>query len=282
MHKECISCLDRQAKRLFDKYQLPAHVIGDINFKFRLFINDHKKNNLTAPEATRYLHLLFTNATGVTDIYGQEKNKYNNLMLGYEDELRTKINKSDKPFFTALRYALAGNIIDFGPHQSFDIMKALDDAGSRKPAIDDSVMLRDELKSAGTVLYLGDNAGEIVMDKLFIETIHHRNLYFAVRGGNAINDITSEDAAYVGMNKVARVISNGYNAPSTILDRCSKRFLEIYNKADLIISKGQGNFEGLMNERDKDIFFLLMVKCHLIARKTGVQKNDVIVMKNRE
>jgi uncharacterized protein with ATP-grasp and redox domains len=202
--------------------------------------------------------------------------------LELEEDIRNTIKKAKDPFQTALRYALAGNVIDFAPSKSFDVFKALATAVSKKPAIDHSLLLEKELKKASVVLYLGDNAGEIVMDKLFIETIDHTDLYYAVRGAHIINDITLEDAEYVGMTKIANVISNGYDAPSTLLKRCSPEFRKIYDKADIVISKGQGNLEGLIDRTDKKIFFLLTVKCDVMAEMIGVEENDVVVFYNQK
>jgi hypothetical protein len=129
-------------------------------------------------------------------------------------------------------------------------------------------------------LYLGDNCGEIVFDKLFIETMDHPNVTFAVRGNPVINDATLEDAAQVGLDNVCRVISNGFDAPSTLLEFCSDEFAEAYNNADLVISKGQGNFEGLMESRHPNEFFLLIAKCWPIANLLGVGKNDMVVLKS--
>jgi uncharacterized protein with ATP-grasp and redox domains len=149
-------------------------------------------------------------------------------------------------------------------------------------AINHSFELKEALSTAKKVLYLGDNAGEIVLDKLFIETIMHPNLHFAVRGAPVINDVTLDDARYVGMDRVADVIQNGYDAPSTILDKCSNEFQKQFYDADVIISKGQGNLEGLLNKTDKQIFFLLMVKCDVIAEALSVKKGDFVVMKNNQ
>jgi len=147
-------------------------------------------------------------------------------------------------------------------------------------SINHSYELKEALSNAKTVLYLGDNSGEIVLDKLFIETIMHPNLHFAVRGAPVINDVTIDDARYVGIYKVADVISNGYDAPSTIIDKCSEEFQKHFNDADVIISKGQGNLEGLLHKTHKTVFFLLMVKCDVIAEALGVKKGDFVVMKN--
>ena len=140
-----------------------------------------------------------------------------------------------------------------------------------------SIELKQAIAKADTVLYLGDNSGEIVFDKLFVETMMHPNLWFAVRGAPVINDVTIDDARYVGMDQVAEVISNGYDAPSTLPEHCSLEFQKLFNQADVIISKGQGNLEGLLEyPTDKEIYFLLMVKCDVIADILGVQKGSFV------
>ena len=143
-----------------------------------------------------------------------------------------------------------------------------------------SEQLRQEIKNAETILYLGDNAGEIVMDKLFLETVNHPNVWFAVREQPVLNDVTRREAEDVGIGKFARIISNGDDAPSTLLHRVSNEFRQVYEQADLIISKGMGNYEGLMFGADPRLFFLLMVKCDVIGRKIGALKGDFVVKNN--
>lgn len=282
MHNSCIRCLHLQADKMLIKHQIADGTARDIMQRFTLFIDEHKHKGLLAPEATSVLHRMIKKAAGIDDLYKTEKEHYNNLLMGFEHYIRDVIQQSDDPFQTALRYALAGNIIDFGPPRPFDVTKTLAAAVDRVPAIDHTNQLKEALVKASTVLYLGDNSGEIVLDKLFIETINHPNLYFATRGGNVINDITLEDAEMVGITKVARVISNGYDAPSTLLDHCSPEFRDLFNRADVIISKGQGNLEGLIYNRSKNIFFLLMVKCSVIGDMIGVSEKNSVVYYNQE
>ncbi|MBN2272931.1 MAG: DUF89 family protein [Bacteroidales bacterium] len=282
MHSECVSCFLVQADRMLEKHRIRNDVAKDIILRFRLFVDDHKDNNLTAPEASCFLHRLIKKASGTNDLYKKEKKHYNKLLLNLEEDIRRVIHNSENPFQTALRYALAGNIIDFGPPGQFDVFKALSSAVSKDPAIDHSGLLQKALKKAAKVLYLGDNAGEIVLDKLLVETIRHPNLKYAVRGGNIINDITMEDARAVGMTELTTVISNGYSAPSTLVNRCSQAFRKIYSEADLIISKGQGNLEGLIDETGKKIFFLLMIKCNVMAKITGANQGDVVILYNQK
>jgi len=282
MHTDCVKCLILQANKLLLKHKIDDDTAKDITGRFRLFIDNHKDSGLSAPETACLLHRLVKNVVRINDLYKKEKDDYNNLMLSLEEVIRDIINKSENPFQTALRYALAGNIIDFGPPKPFDVFKALSEAASKEPAIDHSKLLYKELKKASTVLYLGDNAGEIVLDKLFIETIAHPDLYFAVRGSSIINDVTMEDAVNVDITKIAKVISNGYDAPSTLLHRCSPEFRKIFDGADIIISKGQGNLEGLINSRDKKIFFLLMVKCNVIGEMIGINEKNTVAFLNQK
>jgi damage-control phosphatase, subfamily I len=280
MHIDCIPCFRKQAERLIVKHGLSEIPANEVRTELNIIL-DKKAEAFTSPEVGRYLNSLVKSISGITDLYAKEKKEYNEMILQRYDELNRLVQASDNPKFTALRYALAGNIIDFGPPNEFNAQVAFSEALQKEPSINHSETLFKELNDAKTVLYLGDNAGEIVADKLFIETIKHPNLYFAVRGSYVMNDITMEDAHFVGIDQLATVISNGYDAPSTILSACSPEFMEIYNKADIIISKGQGNLEGLIKEKNKNIYFLLMVKCDVMARQVGVNQGDVVVWNNQ-
>jgi uncharacterized protein with ATP-grasp and redox domains len=205
------------------------------------------------------------------------KKENNDQAISMFPELEEIIRQSKDPFGTALRLAIAGNIIDFAAGDNFNLQATIDRSLTTFFAIDHSDRLKNALEKAKTVLYLGDNAGEIVFDKLFITTIKHPNLIYVVRGAPIINDATMEDAEYVGMSNAAKVISNGYDAASTIPSKSSKEFQEYFEKADLIISKGQGNLEGLFPLNDVRLFFLLMVKCDVIAEFLKVKKESFVV-----
>lgn len=282
MNRDCVDCFLKQGEKLKNRYNIPDNKVNEIINRVNGFIQRHNGNHLVAPEVSCLMHRMIRKTTGLDDLFKKEKDYYNDLLLSLEKDIRNEINNSGNPFRTALLYALAGNIIDFGPQSSFDVHNALSQAASKEPAIDHSLLLKEELKKASTVLYLGDNTGEIVLDKLFFEIIDHPNLYFATRGSDIINDITYKDAEKVGVTKIAKVISNGYDAPSTLIDRCSPEFRKIFNEADIIISKGQGNLEGLIDNRDKKIFFLLMIKCSVIAELVGVEEKSVVVAYNKE
>jgi len=271
----CSDCLLRTYRRLFDKFNTPAKEQDDFLIYFKELLRVH--DFATTPEIQRELSLRFNSIAGVADPFAEEKAESNRLALELYAEWKPKVTASAHPFELALRLSIAGNIMDYGANNSFDIQQTIGFVNSADFAIDHTGLLEQSIRRAKRILYLGDNAGEIVFDKLFLETIGHPDVTFVVRGGIALNDATMQDAESIGMNSVARVISNGFDAPSTVLAECSPEFLTAYHSADLIISKGQGNLEGLINENDPRIFFLLMVKCDLMAEHLGVKKGSFVV-----
>jgi damage-control phosphatase, subfamily I len=272
----CFFCFTRAFEKLLEK----ENISNEAKSSFTLDMISLYQNNridFSSPLFSRELHQILKSYTHNTDPYKAEKKEYNDMALRLYPGLKMMISHSNDPFDTALKLAIAGNIIDFAASDSFNLQETIDKSLKSAFAINHSLLLRKALESADSVLYLGDNAGEIVFDKLFIETINHPGLTYVVRGGPVINDATMEDAEYTGMRNAARVISNEYDAPSTIVLKSGKVFQEYFEKADLIISKGQGNLEGLVPLNDKRIFFLLMVKCNVIAELLNVNKDSLIV-----
>lgn len=280
MNYECLICQVKALQKRMDKFQIPEE---NRNRLVSILLGEIASIDLEksySPEITRNILETLKKSSKVSDPYQSEKMESNReLMLRYS-EFKERVNQSGKRFETALRLAIAGNIIDFGPGHKFDINETIERVLERDFAIDNSAKLQKEIQKAKTILYLGDNCGEVVFDKLFIETIHHKNIWFAVRQKPVLNDVTRKEALEVGMDRVAKVISNGDDSPSTILHRVSSEFKAIYNSADLIISKGMGNYEGLMDEPDPRLFFLMMIKCPVIGQKAGAQKGEFVVKHN--
>jgi uncharacterized protein with ATP-grasp and redox domains len=273
--ERCKSCFLNSYKRLFEKFNVGINHRQQFMSFYQEVIN--KKKHLSSPEIQRELNNGFCKIINVSDLYKEEKRKSNSIALDIYSKWKPIIFSSANPFDLALRLSIAGNIIDYGANNNFNIEETIQAVLSASFAIDHSELLQNKIKRAERILYLGDNAGEIVFDKLLIKTMLPRKVFYAVKGAPVLNDVTTTDAKEVGMELVAEIISNGYDAPSTVLNKCSKNFLEVYNSADLIISKGQGNYEGLMNENDDRIFFLLMVKCDFIAEKLNLEKNSFVV-----
>ena len=220
------------------------------------------------------------------DPYKEVKEKFNKICLELADGLKNMIKGSSDPFETGLRIALAGNIIDFGPGAELnkDIIKRnIEEALVQEMQSSSIRQLREEISGAEKILYIGDNAGEIVLDRLFIENLPTGKITYAVRGGPVLNDATIEDAEMVGMGKVVRVITTGLDMPAAVLRLCSRKFKREFGISDLIIAKGQGNYEALSDEQ-KNIFFLLKIKCPVIAESigNGYDIGDIIVHKGRK
>lgn len=272
---QCKDCFLKTYQRLFEKNNISSSREGE----FWQFFDQTIKSSvaLTAPEVQRELSQKLSELTGISDFFTTEKATSNQIALSLYHDWKERIQESKNPFDLALRLSIAGNIIDFGANHDFDLLSTIRRVIYAKFAIDHSKQLKERIQQANKIIYLGDNTGEIVFDKLFIEVLNHPNIVYVVRGGNALNDATMQDALSVGINTVARVIENGFNAPSTILEKCSPEFLELYNSADVVISKGQGNLEGLIQEQDPRIFFLLMVKCDVMAKLLNVQKGSFLV-----
>lgn len=222
-----------------------------------------------------------TRETGQEDPYGEIKKRYNRMLLEEEEELRLSVKRLEDPLCGALRLAAAGNQIDFaGSREVRFVMEEVYRRMNGTLAVDDSGQLFEDLKDAKSVLYIGDNCGEIVLDKLFIEEIRKQypdlSITYGVRGKPIVNDVTILDARMTGMERVAEVIENGSGALGTVLTDTSLQFplqfRNVFERADVIISKGQGNFESLSECTDKNIYHLMMVKCERIA---GILKAPV-------
>lgn len=275
LDERCKRCIIKTYQRLFEKFNAGKAEQQKFMSFYGELVNTHKY--LSTPEIHRELNQAFCRIINVSNPFSEEKSHSNTLALGLYKEWKPKVMASADAFNLALRLSIAGNIMDYGAGNDFDIHQTIQSVMKASFAIDHSPMLKERIKKARHILFLGDNAGEIVFDKLFIETLARNEITYVVKGAPVLNDVTMEDAAAVKMSAVAEVISNGYDAPSTILHKGSSEFLERYHSADLIISKGQGNLEGLLDAGDDRIFFLLMVKCNLMAGVLGVKKGSIVV-----
>lgn len=175
----------------------------------------------------------------------------------------------------AVRVAIAGNIIDLGVSDSYDIHATLSRVLTQPFAINDLSLLRKALSESSAVLFLADNAGETVFDRVLIEELNIPVTY-VVKAAPIINDATYEDAEAAGITQVAELIDNGSQAPGTILEQCSESFIQRFEQADLILAKGQANYESL-SENSAPTFFLLQVKCNVIARDLGINETDIVL-----
>jgi len=227
---------------------------------------------LSPPAITRELCSLVCDMTGCGDLYAEDKLSTNQQILKLLPNLENLVDQSPNPMLTALEIAIIGNFIDRGVEVTQDWREALDTMSETLNPKDVESFLK--LASAGSdVLILGDNAGEIVLDTLLVRQLTSRgcNVTYVVRRVPILNDATLEDATMVGMNELCTVIDSGVDTPGTVLDRCRPEFLDRMRAADVILSKGQGNFEALYGQWTEPVFFAFKVKCPKIAEHTGLE-----------
>jgi uncharacterized protein with ATP-grasp and redox domains len=234
----------------------------------------------TPPQMAQAAHRVVREMTGNPDPYAEIKRQYNEKALEQLPACRRILSQASDPLETAVRLSVAGNVIDFGGGWTeFDL------EGELRAVLDtpfhawDYDRFRQDLSQARSILFLGDNTGEIVLDRLLVEAIRQvssAEITFVVRGSPVLNDATVEDAHYAGLEEVARVVGNGSDAPGTVLQEVCPEVREAFRNAEMIISKGQGNFETLDNEPG-NIYFLFKVKCAVVARMTGAEEGSYML-----
>jgi len=267
---DCIPCFIRQAldagRMASDDPAVHEQMLRDV-----LRLTSEMRLSDSPPRMGQQIHRRLRDLTGNTDPYAAVKKQFNRMALKLLPELQARAAASKDPFTTAVRLAITGNIIDFGPTGTITEQDALDavEKALVEPFYGDIHGFRAALEEADTILYLADNAGEIVFDRVLIEYLPLDRITLAVRGVPVINDATAEDAEVAGLTELVEVIDNGSDAPGTLLEDCSAVFRERFYSADLIIAKGQGNFETL-SDVPAPIFFLFKAKCPVISGHAGV------------
>lgn len=270
-YDECKTCFIRQAM------EAGRMITGDETVIERLVAETQQliaEMDMTQPPplTAMKMYRMIRSVTGVNDPYYEYKRRTNKQLLDMIDRLRAEIRNAADPLVAAVLGAVSGNMIDCGiSGQVTDeqIRRAFHDIHGTE-LTGEVEIFRREVAVAENILYLADNSGEIVLDRLLIELLPMGKIIFAVRGGPIINDVLMEDARQVGLTEMVRVIDNGSDAPGTILSECGDEFRRAFDAADLIISKGQGNFETLNDITGKNIIFLLKAKCEVVSRHTGL------------
>lgn len=271
-HVDCIACIVNKADKLADKYIKDKHQKYNFMKQVLKQIIDTEYDR-SSPIIDAKFFRIAKKEFGIEDIYREEKKFFNDKLLSMEGEIEGMLENSEDRLFDSLKIASAGNIIDFSALSDVDInlVKAIINETVEK-YFDEELFnrLKKELKNAKSLLYLGDNTGEIVLDKIFIKEIkkHYPNvkITFAARGKAIFNDVTEEDAYYVGMDKHAQIINNGADLPGTDLLEVSEEFKKVFDEADVVIAKGQGNFESLSG-CGKNVYYLFLCKCDMMIQK---------------
>jgi len=229
----------------------------------------------TPPIIATQIHQVIQEKTGIPDPYLELKQQSTQKALALHPRLKKIIAAADDPFETAVRLAIAGNIIDFGPADQYDLWASVERVLAEPLAFNDLPKLRQALDLADEVLFLSDNAGETIFDRVLIEQIG-KPVRYAVKSAPILNDATRADAIAAGVDQVAEIVEIGCNALGTLLDRCDERFVQLFHAASVIIAKGMGHYESLSGEGPR-LFFLLQAKCKVVANDLGVPVKSLIV-----
>ena len=279
---DCIPCFVRQAldsaRLATDDEQIHEKVVREV-----LRLAADLDMSQSPPAIGQQIHRLIRQLIDNTDPYRELKQRFNRLALRLCAELEERVRTSEDPLETAVRLAIAGNIIDLGVKTSIresDIERIIRDCLTADFDNQQIEGFRNAVSRAEKILYLADNAGEIVFDRLLIEQLPAEKVTVAVKGAPVINDATIEDAEFAGLTEMVEVIDNGSDVPGTILETCSQTFRARFEDADLIVAKGQGNYETLSGV-DKNIFFILKAKCPVIARDLGCEVGEMILRNSK-
>lgn len=274
VYLDCLSCMLRQAlgaSRIATEDEtlqknIMTEAIGILT-RYESFGN--------TPEAVGEIHRIVKKMTGVEDPYHRIKKGDIRRALRIMPDVKRFVNGQEDSWYWALKTAAVGNVLDSAITTQVDIEKNLEEEMKKPFKICDVQIFKQQLKNARNILVIGDNAGETVFDTVLLEQLFLQHLYYGVRGEAVINDATVEDAKASKIDQYAQIISSGCDTPGLILEKCSNDFLDIFYKADIVISKGQGNYETL-SDCDRDIFFLLKAKCPLISNLLEVKINEYI------
>jgi uncharacterized protein with ATP-grasp and redox domains len=270
---DCIPCVLRQAveaARLSTEdealqKQIVAEVIGVLG-EYDVYGS--------APGLMREFHRIIKARTGVADPYTPVKQRDLQTALRLLPALKRTLAKKDDRLYWALKAAATGNVLDSAIALTADTAR-LEEEFETPFTVCDLPVFAEQLQTARHILVIGDNTGETVFDGLLLEQFPHLRLTYAVRSAPAINDATMAEAVASGLDAYADIVSTGCDIPGVLLPECSAEFLDLFNGADIVIAKGQGNYETL-SDSSRGIFFLLKAKCPVIARVLGVNLNDFI------
>lgn len=276
-YHECIPCFVKQTLSVMEMVQLDE-TRREETLRCVLRKMSTIDFNLSPPAMAREIHRLIRQASGIDDPYLAEKQRDQQLALQLLPQLEHDVLMAENRLYAAVLLAITGNSIDHGVYHGMSVEQILVniEQGLKAPLQGDINKFAYAIKQADKILYLGDNAGEIVFDKVLIQQLPLEKTTFVVRGGPILNDALRADAAQAGITELVPVIDNGDTSPGTILKYCSENFVATFHQADLIIAKGQGNYETL-SDCDANIFFLLKAKCPVVARTIGCDVGSALL-----
>ncbi len=282
---DCIPCFYNQAlnaaKMSGASTEVQREVLNSLSELVPKFSLD-----TTPAEMGRQVYALVNKITGKKDPYREIKEDSNKMALKIYPKIKDKVNNSENKLLTALKLAIIGNIIDYTFDYDNSIEKKVDSLLEYDFLHDFNngnhfkyLAFLDHLSNSQLILYLADNAGEVIFDRILIELLvdkYKKTVIYVVKGKPVLNGALVDDAIFCGINRYAKIISCGADSPGVVLEYCSSEFMRLFNEAEMIISKGQGNYEALSNKASP-LFFLLVTKCQIISKHIGCQIETLLL-----
>jgi len=279
---ECYPCFIKQSLEALEMLSLDKQTQTTILKRVLHHLSTIEPQHYSPPELSREIHDIIRTLAHSDDPYAQVKDTSNTMAEHHYAQLKTLVQEAEDPLLLAIKLAIVGNVIDFGTSTRFSVEDKIHDALHRDFDATAYPRFVDALQAAHTILYLADNAGEIYFDKLLLEELHcmNKDIIYVVKANPIINDATMEDVHRARLDDLVTVIEGdkgqSISAPGISLSLASEEFKKYFTSADMVIAKGQGNFESL-SQVDREIFFLLMVKCPLVADEIGIELGKLVL-----
>lgn len=275
----CLECLVNQSRRVAEAIgadeRLSAELTGTVGSMVR-----ELPLTQSPPEAAVPLYAKMAELARKEDLYDEVKAHSSEKAGAFLPELREAIERSDEKLLTAVKIAVAGNVIDLAAEVSFDLHEEVEKIFETAFALNDFDRLKSSLEKAESLLYIGDNVGEHLFDYLCIETLRELypqlEIYYMVRGCAIINDVTMKEAREAGFDVLCHLVDSGVDTPGFVYERANEESRRLFDEADLVIAKGMGNYECMSPQRRPDICFLLKVKCNVVADSIGQDVGDIV------
>ncbi|MDF1880632.1 DUF89 family protein [Sulfurimonas sp. MAG313] len=277
--KACVECIINQSKRVASAIDADEKLAAEITKAVEDMASSFSFKQ-SPPEVAAAVYEKMAKIAGKKDLYDEVKKLSTLKAQEFVPYLEKEIEDSTNPLLTATKVAVAGNVIDLAAEYSFDLNEELEKIFHTSFAVNDFPLLEKRLALSSSLLYIADNAGEHIFDLIYIKTIlslyPNLKLSYMTRGNAIINDVTYEEAQDAGFSEVCELVNSGVNTPGFVYNRANKASQKLFDEADLILTKGMGNYECLSDAKRDNLFFLLKIKCNVVANSIGKEVGDII------
>jgi uncharacterized protein with ATP-grasp and redox domains len=276
---DCLVCLYNQALKTSKLLNLDDETSAKVLFEVAKILPNYSLE-FTPPQIAKDTYKLIEEITNNSDPLLQAKKIAIKEAKSFKPFLYEEIEKSNDKLLTALKIAVAGNVIDFGAKKQFNLKDIIENIFNTPFKIDSYLQLKEQLKSAKKVVIIGDNCGENIFDVILadvLKSLYDIELFYFVRGKPIINDVTFKEANESDMPKFAQIIDTGVPTPGYDLKYANEESKNIFNEADVVIAKGMGNFESLYQITNREVFYLFIVKCNVVASAINANEKDIVL-----